>query len=127
MDDGTRISIHYHMSSCNYHILTSHSASRSSGTRIHTLSRHMHALYNAHHITEHDSEVDNVGVSRRMRIMNLVMILTMINIKATPKKNLSELELYSISVRNIICLIVIVVLWCADAASCCVSSACYSI
>ena len=92
MDDGTRISIHYHMSSCNYHILTSHSASRSSGTRIHTLSRHMHALYNAHHITEHDSEVDNVGVSRRMRIMNLVMILTMINIKATPKKTLSELE-----------------------------------
>ena len=57
------------------------------------LSRHMHALYNAHHITEHDSEVDNVGVSRRMRIMNLVMILTMINIKATPKKTLSELEL----------------------------------
>ena len=107
MDDGTRISIQYHMSSRNYHILTSHSASRSSGTRIHTLSRHMHALYNAHHNAQHDSEVDNVGVRVwRMRIMNLVTTLTMMNIKTTPKKTYLNLNIiaggyHSISVCNI--------------------------
>ena len=64
MDDGTRISTHYHMSSCNYHI-PRHVRPVHASTPCHVTCMH-----NA----QHDSEVDNVGVSRRMRIMNLVMI-----------------------------------------------------
>ena len=70
------------------------------------------------HNAQHDSEVDNVGVSRRMRIMNLVTTLTMMNIKTTPKKPYLNLNYnrgrlsFDFSMQHIIRLIVIVVLWC---------------